>query len=562
MPLSPSKSNISSDLRSGTVDFSHSDHLPTMTSSHNDSTHSGSSVRDDNDDDDDIDLDLDTDIEDGQAEIVSVTNHGSVSQMLRGVGAAWQRVTPSVIAKVDSTNETVSPLVDSSSHTDAPAQDDRMQREVLGADKVDEKHESPVTGESQLARNAQLSNGNTGFGRNGRPGIVRKTKPPPIDIGRTMRLDRLSIASIGDLVKRATSSFRGTAAESHAQPRAAERANGRAPVNTDKQASRGTAVGRQSRTPVSPDGYDQQPGVAPRNRNRVFGLRWWVFTLIAIIIITTIVVCIVVPIQVRSHQQSQPSAVPSHSTSPSQAAMPMVPVSPTAAGATLTPSASPSAISLTASECQSILPCENNGVSVVKDNACACICVGDFGGTVCGNVSNTACSIVTIPDSEPLSNVTVGTSIAPLLSNNTARLFPSVELYAGILFDVFNSSGVSCASQNALVTFNGVSRLQNLARSFAGEHSDYHQHLRRSSNSDAVASFNVTGTVLNFARVVVLDVAQTNKSVEDAVTIQQSLQEAFTEEQIDPSTGYFNTGTGIWVNFVNFTVGGIFTINA
>ncbi|KAK9236880.1 hypothetical protein V1525DRAFT_189852 [Lipomyces kononenkoae] len=525
-----------------------------MSSSHDDS---GSGVRDHNDDNID-------DIEDGQEEIASVAMHGSVSQMRRGLGNARQHTTPSVtIANVDNTDDTLVPLAELSSQTDATPQDDRMRAEVLAGNKIDEKEESPVTGESSSARNTPHSNGNPGFGKSGRPGIVRKTKPPPIYIERTMKIDRLSIASIGDLVKRARSSFRGAAAESHAQRRATEQAHSRLPIDTDKHASRGMlAPGRQSRTPVSPDGYDQPPATTARNRNRVFGLPWWCFTLLAIGTIIIIVVCTVVPIQLTSHNSSQQTATPSPSTGPSQSATATLHGSVTVAAAPM--AASASAVSLTASECQSILPCENNGVSVVRNNSCACICVGDFGGNVCGNVSNAACAIVTLPGSEPSRNVTLGTSIAPLLLNTTAQLFPSVELDAGIIFDVFNSSGVSCASQNALVTFNGVSRRhrRDLARHDTGEHGDYNLHLEKSSDSGASdASFNVTDMVLSFARVVVLDVAQTNRSVEDAVTIQQSLQEAFTDNQIDPKTGYFNTGSGIWVNFMSFTVGGIFGLN-
>ncbi|KAK9495970.1 hypothetical protein V1508DRAFT_453319 [Lipomyces doorenjongii] len=538
MSLSPTISaDMPSVLVAATARSSCSGNRPTISASHIDATDSRFSVVDD-----DVD-----DIEEVHAEIVSVTQHGSVSQMLRGVGNARQRMTPSLSAPVEKTNDILWPMVESSPPNGTP-QDDQMLAGVLARSKLP----SPGTGDSSSVGDIPLSTGNAGFGRTGKPGIVRKTKPPPLDIESTKKVDRLSIASIGDLVKRATSSFRGNAAVSHILSRANEESHVRRSTNTDTHSSRGMAAARHSRTPVSPDAYDQLPAAVPRNRNRVFGLPWWIFTLIAVGSIITIVVCIVVPLQFTSHHKSPPPPAP-QSVGPSQSASTTLPSLLAATAAPMTPSAT--TVTLTASECETSLPCENNGVSVVKNNECACICVGDFGGTVCGTVSNNSCTIVAIPDSESSSNVTLGTSIAPLLSNDTAQQFRSVRLDVLSIYQLFNSSGVSCASQNALVTFNGLSRRRDLG----GSYGDYRLYLRASSGDDSDASFNVTDTVLKFARVVVLDVAQTNKSVDDAVTIQENLQDAFTDDLVDADTGVFDAGSGVWVNFMNFTVGGIRT---
>ncbi|KAK9374872.1 uncharacterized protein V1513DRAFT_62833 [Lipomyces chichibuensis] len=547
MSLSPaiSADTTPSDLVSATARSSSSDNRPTILPSHIDFTDSRFSV---------VDVD---DIDEAQAEIVSVTQHGSVSQMLRGVGTARQLMTPSLSTQVEKANDMLWPLVESTPPPiNATPQGDRMLAGVLVHGKPIDKEELLGTGDSSSIRDIPISTGNAGFGRTGKPGIVRKTKPPPLDIESTKIFDRLSIASIGDLVKRATSSFRGTAAASHIPNRAIEVSHARRPTNTDKHTSRGMAAARHSRTPVSPDGYDQRPVAVLRNRNRVFGLRWWIFTLIALGIIITIVVCIVVPLQVASHQQSPPPPAP-HSLGSSQSTSTTLPSLLAATAAPMAPSAT--AVTLTASECETSLPCENNGVSVVKNNECACICVGDFGGPVCGTVSNNACAIVAIPDSESSSNVTLGTSIAPLMSNDTAQQFPTVSLDVRTIFRLFNSSGVSCASQNALVTFNGLSRRRHMGRSYAEGYGHYRLYMRSSSDDDSDASFNVTDTVLKFARVVVLYVAQTNKSVDDAVTIQEALQDAFTDDLVDPDTGVFDAGSGVWVNFINFTVGGIRT---
>ncbi|KAK9313518.1 hypothetical protein V1522DRAFT_412313 [Lipomyces starkeyi] len=548
MPLSPAISaDIPSDLVSATARSSRSDNRPTISASHIDSTDSRLSVNDDGVDD----------IDEVQAEIVRVAQHGSVSQMLRAVGTARQRMTPSLSTQVEKSNDMLWPTVESSPPPiNATPQDDRMLSGVLAHSKPVDKEESPGTDDSSSVRDMPLLTGNAGFGRTGKPGIVRKTKPPPLDIESTRKIDRLSIASIGDLVKRATSSFRGTAAVSHIPNRATEESHVRRSANADEHASRDMAAARHSRTPVSPDGYDQRPAAVPRNRNRVFGLPWWIFTLIALGSIITIVVCIVVPLQVTSHQQSPPPPAP-QSVGPWQSTSTTLPSLLAATAAPMTPS--PTAVTLTASECETSLPCENNGVSVVKDNECACICVGDFGGAVCGTVSNHACAIVAIPEGESSSNVTLGTSIAPLVSKDTAQQFPSVNLDVRTIYQLFNSSGVSCASQNALVTFNGLSRRRDLRGRYAEECGDYRLYLRASSGDDGDASFNVTDSVLKFGRVVVLDVAQTNKSVDDAVRIQENLQDAFTDDLVDPDTGVFDAGSGVWVNFINFTVGGIRT---
>ncbi|KAK9248975.1 hypothetical protein V1506DRAFT_133885 [Lipomyces tetrasporus] len=550
MASSPTSSaDMPSNLVSATSRFAHSDRPPPVSPSHYDSTDSEFSVDDD--------VDTGTDIDESQAEIVSITQHGSVSQMLRGAGRARQRMMPSLSTQVEKANDQLSPIVESSSPISATPQDDRMLADVLARSKRNEKEVSPSTGGSSSVRDARLSIENAPFARTGKPGIVRKTKPPPLDIERTKGMDRLSIVSIGDLVKRATSSIRGTTTAPHVLPnRAAEELKVSRSINADMHVSEGMTAARQSRTPVSPNGYDQQPAVTPRNRNRVFGLPWWIFTLIVIGSIITIVVAVVVPIQVTSNRRSSsPQSAQSSSLSPTPSATTTLMGLLAATSAAGTPSAT--AAPLTASECESALPCENNGVSVVKDNTCACVCVGDFGGTLCDTVSNNACTIVAIPGSTSSRNVTLGTSIAPLVSNETAQQFPSVSLDVRTIYRVFNSTGVSCASQNALVTFNGRSRRRDVARSYAEEYGDYKLYIRASGDDDGGASFNVTDIVLKFARIVVLDVAQTNKTVNDAVTIQQYLQEAFSNDLIDPETGVVGAGNGVLVNFMEFTVDGI-----
>ncbi|KAJ8101352.1 hypothetical protein POJ06DRAFT_95179 [Lipomyces tetrasporus] len=549
MASSPTSSaDMPSNLVSATSRFAHSDRPPPVSPSHYDSTDSEFSVDDD--------VDTGTDIDESQAEIVSITQHGSVSQMLRGAGRARQRMMPSLSTQVEKANDQLSPIVESSSPISATPQDDRMLADVLARSKRNEKEVSPSTGGSSSVRDARLSI-DAPFARTGKPGIVRKTKPPPLDIERTKGMDRLSIVSIGDLVKRATSSIRGTTTAPHVLPnRAAEELKVSRSINADMHVSEGMTAARQSRTPVSPNGYDQQPAVTPRNRNRVFGLPWWIFTLIVIGSIITIVVAVVVPIQVTSNRRSSsPQSAQSSSLSPTPSATTTLMGLLAATSAAGTPSAT--AAPLTASECESALTCENNGVSVVKDNTCACVCVGDFGGTLCDTVSNNACTIVAIPGSASSRNVTLGTSIAPLVSNETAQQFSSVSLDVRTIYRVFNSTGVSCASQNALVTFNGRSRRRDVARSYAEEYGDYKLYIRASGDDDGGASFNVTDIVLKFARIVVLDVAQTNKTVNDAVTIQQNLQEAFSNDLIDPETGVVDAGNGVLVNFMEFTVDGI-----
>ncbi|KAK9323398.1 hypothetical protein V1517DRAFT_352244 [Lipomyces orientalis] len=550
MASSPTASaDMPSNLASATSRFARSDRPPPITPF--DSTDSEVSVDDD--------VDTGTDIDEAQAEIVSITQHGSVSQMLRGVGSARQRMMPSLSTHVEKANDQLSPIIESSSPISATPRDDRMMADVLARSKRDDKEvSSPSIGGSSL-RDGRLSIENAPFARTGKPGIVRKTKPPPLDIERT-KVDRLSIVSIGDLVKRATNSIRGTTSAPHVLPnRAAEESKVSRSTNTDVHVAEEMTEARQSRTPRSPNRYDHPPAVPPRNRNRVFGVPWWVFTLIIIGSIVTIVVAVVVPIQVTyNRRSSSPQPAHSSSSSPSTSATTTLVGFVAATIATGTPS--PTAAALTASQCASMLPCENNGVSVVKDNTCACVCVGDFGGTVCDTVSNNACTIVTITGSTSSRNVTLGTSIAPLVSNETAQQFPSVSLDVRTIYRVFNSSGVSCASQNALVTFNGRSRSRrrDVARSYAEEYGDYKLYIRASSeDDDGGATFNVTDIVLKFARIVVLDVAQTNKSVNDAVTIQQNLQEAFSDDLVDPETGLIDAGHGVLVNFLDFTVDGI-----
>ena len=108
-------------------------------------------------------------------------------------------------------------------------------------------------------------------------------------------------------------------------------------------------------------------------------------------------------------------------------------------------------------ECQASLNCANGGINVISQGVCSCICTNGFTGSDCTIAGSTGCTTATInsTDSTNISNVTLGQAIPRLIESAQTNF--SIPLSATAILAKLNTGSLSCASQNALVTFEGRS---------------------------------------------------------------------------------------------------------
>ncbi|KAJ9655774.1 hypothetical protein H2201_008736 [Coniosporium apollinis] len=104
-------------------------------------------------------------------------------------------------------------------------------------------------------------------------------------------------------------------------------------------------------------------------------------------------------------------------------------------------------------ECQRSLTCENAGTAVLgATGTCSCLCSNGFTGERCTTVSDAGCVTTNIAG---VNDATVGSAIPRLLQDAQTNF--SIPLDAKTLLSLFSSTNLRCASENALVTFSGLS---------------------------------------------------------------------------------------------------------
>ena len=121
--------------------------------------------------------------------------------------------------------------------------------------------------------------------------------------------------------------------------------------------------------------------------------------------------------------------------------------------------ASPAATG-SAGQCNGSLACQNGGVAVqtTASGSCSCVCINGFSGPTCGSAADAACMTADVGGT---ANATVGAGIPRIVSAAETQF--NIGLDGSSLLALFSQTNLSCASENALVTFNGLASRSALA---------------------------------------------------------------------------------------------------
>lgn len=289
---------------------------------------------------------------------------------------------------------------------------------------------------------------------------------------------------------------------------------------------------------------------APRKR-RCCGMPLWLFLLLLLVLVLVIAAAIIIPIVLI--------VIPDQKNA----------------------GASSSATAL--SSCQKRLTCENGGTNIIgTGSSCSCLCINGYTGSHCTEQSTTGC---TTTDIDGTSNATVGDAIPRLIEGAQTNF--SVSLNGSTILNMFSSNNLSCASENALVTFNGLSA-RSVRLDFEPAAGTWQDNVnstmslqKRQATTSAAAAATSNGivfdstptststasstsavstkstssfnsTMLDFARVAVLFVMEDSGQLNTGVEAQENLQDYFTSG---------TTSDGTTIDATNITLATGYTAN-
>ncbi|KAE9372639.1 hypothetical protein N431DRAFT_505000 [Stipitochalara longipes BDJ] len=292
----------------------------------------------------------------------------------------------------------------------------------------------------------------------------------------------------------------------------------------------------------------------PPKRRRCCGLPVWGFFLVLLILLVIIAAAVVVPLELLVFHKPKTSS-------------------------TTTASSLASCSTVTATACQ------NGGTSILDNGACACICTNGFTGPTCTVANFTGCATTTF-SSGTYSNVTLGNAIPRLITDAQANF--SIPLFESVILARFNAANLTCASENALVTFDGnaqrvgnsddtalaqdaptaatgqkMRRIQSYPSSSAASPTAAASSTSTTPTSysatptptvNPYADFTITQQVLDFARVAVLFVLQ-QEDIDNAVTAQSELQHLFALNDLSNTVARnISIGGGNTVDLLRFSI--------
>lgn len=269
----------------------------------------------------------------------------------------------------------------------------------------------------------------------------------------------------------------------------------------------------------------------PKQRRRCCGLPLWTFITLLIVLLFIIAAAVVIPIVlvVIPNQNKGTSAAQNSQGNNSNA--------PTAPNAPVPTSGSGSDTSV----------CQNGGVAIQgTGQSTTCVCINGFTGNTCNTKDSTGCTTTSIMGTAK--NATVGSGI-PRIVQSAGSDF-NVPLDATRILSLFSTLSLSCAAENALITFNGLTSRSatpvdqpiNMGASLSTRSMPVlhlpHPARQMETRQDAQPISSNT-TAVDFARVGVLFALQQDGKLNTAATAQENVQEFLTNNR----NGNSNTNT-------------------
>jgi len=114
-----------------------------------------------------------------------------------------------------------------------------------------------------------------------------------------------------------------------------------------------------------------------------------------------------------------------------------------------------SASALTIADCQTRLPCFNDGASLVVNGTsqCACLCAGGFTGVQCQSQDSSCTPISSIQGLT--GDTSIGSAIPALIETAASNFSSQFTLSGERIVERFAAANLSCTAQNSLVNLNG-----------------------------------------------------------------------------------------------------------
>jgi hypothetical protein len=302
---------------------------------------------------------------------------------------------------------------------------------------------------------------------------------------------------------------------------------------------------RRNSAPL-PSDSDAASRTRSRKKRRCCGIPLWLFITLLLLLLGLVAAAAIIPVVLivlpnQDDNSSASSSSQSHTTG-TQAA--------------------------TLSKCEAKLTCENGGqafpTSASDQDTCRCLCVNSFTGPTCSTQSTAGCSSIAVTGMQE--NATIGNAIPRLLS--LAEPNYALQLDTQTLLGLFNEADLDCASENALVSFDGkaqkhrrvaapqASQTQSThpaeatsngivfdsspSPSQSSESSASSSPLSTSTSSSSPSASSTATVDVDFARAAVLYILQSSSSLQDAESVQKALQ-----ENLDGNAGGV-VAVGVW----------------
>lgn len=283
---------------------------------------------------------------------------------------------------------------------------------------------------------------------------------------------------------------------------------------------------RRSSAPL-PSDSDGASQIRSRKQRRCCGIPLWLFITLLLLLIALVAAAAVIPVFLivipNQKDKSTPSAQSDLATN--QVA--------------------------TSNKCATKVTCENGGQAFpTGEDTCRCLCVNSFTGPTCSSRSTAGCSSIAV--SGLSENATIGDAIPRLITLSVTDY--DLKLDAQTLLGLFNEADLNCASENALVSFDGkTQKHRRMAAPQATETNPDSAEATRNgivfdsspspsqtsastapsstTSSSSSASPTASKTIdVDFARAAVLYILQSSSSLQDAESAQKALQENLSDK--------------------------------